>query len=286
MHRLRTFLALGRVSNLPTVWTNCLAGWWLGSKAWDIETKTLPLLLAGATLLYIGGMFLNDAFDADFDAQFRRERPIPSGAVSERTVLKAGLAMLAAGVAGLSCLGWTTAILAVMLAGCIILYNAIHKMLTVSPVLMAACRFLLYLVAASTGSDGVTGAAVWCGLALGAYIVGLSYVAGRESTRAAVQYWPCIFLGAPILLALIMNTNDYLKDALLLSAVLGLWIARELRHTFWAGARNIGRTVSGLLAAITIVDWLAVADVPRPVAAVFVAMFLLALLLQRFVPAT
>lgn len=286
MRRLRTFFVLGRVSNLPTVWTNCLAGWWLGSKSWDIETKPLPLLLAGATLLYIGGMFLNDAFDAAFDAQFRRERPIPSGAISERTVLKAGLAMLAAGVVCLSLLGWTTAILAVMLAGCIILYNAIHKVLTISPVLMAACRFLLYLVAASTGSGGVTGAAVWCGLALGAYIVGLSYVAGRESTRAAVRYWPCIFLGAPILLAMFMNTGDYLKDALLLSAVLGLWIARELRHTFWAGARNIGRTVSGLLAAITIVDWLAVADVPKPVAAVFIAMFLLALLLQRFVPAT
>jgi UbiA prenyltransferase family len=286
MRRLRTLLVLGRVSNLPTVWTNCLAGWWLGSKSWDLETKPLPLLLAGATLLYVSGMFLNDAFDAAFDAQFRRERPIPSGAISERAVMLGGLALMVAGVVCLSLLGWTTAVLAVMLAGCIILYNAIHKVLTVSPVLMAACRFLLYVVAASTGSDGVTGAAVWCGLALGAYIVGLSYVAGRESTRAAVRYWPCIFLGAPILLALIMNTGDYLKDALLLATVLGLWIVRELRHTFWTGGRNIGRTVSGLLAAITVVDWLAVADVPKPFAGVFIAMFLLALLLQRFVPAT
>jgi hypothetical protein len=290
MRRLRTFLILGRVSNLPTVWTNCLAGWWLGSKPWDLETKSLPLLLAGATLLYVGGMFLNDAFDAVFDAQFRRERPIPSGAITEQAVMRGGLGLLAAGVVCLSFLGWTTAILAVMLAGCIILYNAIHKLLTLSPVLMAACRFLLYLIAASTGSDGVTGPAVWCGLALGAYIVGLSYVAGRESTRVAVRYWPCLFLGAPILLALIFNSGDYLKDALLLSTVLGLWIVRELSHTFWTGGRNIsrnvGRTVSGLLAAITLVDWLAVADVPKPFAAVFIAAFLLALLLQRFVPAT
>ena len=27
MASFRTFLTLGRVSNLPTVWSNCLAGW-------------------------------------------------------------------------------------------------------------------------------------------------------------------------------------------------------------------------------------------------------------------
>ncbi|HXD01393.1 MAG TPA: UbiA family prenyltransferase [Verrucomicrobiae bacterium] len=286
MNKLRTLLILGRASNLPTVWSNCLAGWWLGSKDWDLETKPLPLLLAGATLLYIGGMYLNDAFDANFDAQFRRERPIPSGAISERAVWLTGFGLLAAGLACLAFLGMTTAILGVLLVACIVLYDAVHKMITISPVLMAACRFFLYLVAASTGSDGVTGAAVWCGLALGAYIVGLSYVAGKESTRMAVRYWPCVFLGAPVILALFMNTGDNLKDALLLSAVLGLWIVRQLRYTFGASERNIGRTVSGLLAGIPLVDLLAVADVPHPFAAVFLALLLLALVFQRFIPAT
>jgi heme O synthase-like polyprenyltransferase len=285
MNKLRTLLILGRASNLPTVWSNCLAGWWLGSKDWDLETKPPPLLLAGATLLYLGGMFLNDAFDASFDAQFRRERPIPSGAISERTVWLTGFVLLALGLVCLSFLGTTAAILGVLLAASIVLYDAIHKMITVSPVLMAACRFFLYLAAASTGSDGVTGAAVWSGLALGAYIVGLSYVAGKESTRTAVQYWPCVFLGAPVVLAMFANTGDYLKDALLLSAVLGLWMVRQLRHTF-GSERNIGRTVSGLLAGIPLVDLLAVADVPKPFAAVFIALFLLALLFQRFIPAT
>ena len=28
--KLRTLLILGRVSNLPTVWSDCLAAWWLG----------------------------------------------------------------------------------------------------------------------------------------------------------------------------------------------------------------------------------------------------------------
>ena len=61
---LRTLLVLGRASNLPTVWSNCLAGWILGGGG---PHKRLLALCGGATLLYVGGMFLNDAFDAQFD---------------------------------------------------------------------------------------------------------------------------------------------------------------------------------------------------------------------------
>src|SRR5213596_1799456 len=90
----RTWLVLGRVSNLPTVWSNCLAGWWLGGGG---NFAKLPFLIAGVTLLYIGGMFLNDAFDEQFDRQHRKERPIPSGQISAGHVWRWGFALLAAG---------------------------------------------------------------------------------------------------------------------------------------------------------------------------------------------
>src|SRR3954451_22265925 len=77
-HYLRTLLVLGRASNLPTVWSNCLAGWILGGES---DLYKLLLLCAGATFIYLGGMYLNDAFDAQFDQQHRPERPIPSGAM-------------------------------------------------------------------------------------------------------------------------------------------------------------------------------------------------------------
>src|SRR5436190_23405142 len=115
--KLRTLLLLGRVSNLPTVWSNCLAGWLLGGGGG--EWPPFAVLCSGATLLYVGGMFLNDAFDAEFDAQHRRERPIPSGAIRAGTVWRLGVAMLIAGAALLTLLGITTAILAVILAGTI-----------------------------------------------------------------------------------------------------------------------------------------------------------------------
>ena len=85
---LRTLLVLGRTSNLPTVWSNCLAGWILGGEG---DLKSLLLLSSGATMLYLGGMFLNDAFDEDFDRQHRKERPIPSGQISANAVWAWGL---------------------------------------------------------------------------------------------------------------------------------------------------------------------------------------------------
>src|SRR5919106_1715629 len=91
---LRTLLVLGRASNLPTVWSNCLAGWALAGglpltgdfRQMIDEPVRFLILCLGASLLYIGGMYLNDAFDADFDRQHRRERPIPSGAIGAGAV--------------------------------------------------------------------------------------------------------------------------------------------------------------------------------------------------------
>src|SRR6266478_6104245 len=116
---LRALLVLGRASNLPTVWSNCLAGWTLGGGG---ESGRLALLAAGATFLYVGGMYLNDAFDAQFDLQHRPERPIPSGAISAAAVWKWGLSWLLVGLISLSGLGKLTTVLAVLLATSILIY--------------------------------------------------------------------------------------------------------------------------------------------------------------------
>jgi 4-hydroxybenzoate polyprenyltransferase len=285
MPSLRTLLILGRTSNLPTVWSNCLAAWWLGGGG---DFRRVGPMLAGATLLYLGGMYLNDAFDVNFDSLYKRERPIPSGAISVKAVWGIGFALLAGGLTCLFFQGKVTGILGVVLALCILVYDAVHKLITVSPVLMAGCRFLLYLVAGSTGAEGVTGWVVWCGLAMGAYILGLSYLARQESVPGVLRYWPCFFLAVPIGLALIMNADGYLQNALWVSAVVALWTIRSLRYTYpFGGAeKNIGRTVSGLLAGIVWVDLLAVVNIPREFAPIFVVLFLLALMFQRYVPAT
>ena len=284
LRQLRTLLVLGRVSNLPTVWSNCLAGWWLGGGG---NFWKLPLLLLGVSLLYTGGMYLNDAFDEEFDRQRRPERPIPTGKISAPLVWRLGFGQLVAGILLLLFCGPAAAITALLLAGFILLYDATHKIFTAAPWLMGACRFWVYVIAGAAGAGGLNGAPIFCGVALACYIVGLSYVARRESYRGPIPFWSLILLLAPIILAMVMNTGSFRLRAIWLAAVLILWLAYCARPIFSGGAPNVGRLVSNLLAGIVFVDWLAVApQCPRWLDLVFLGLFGLTKLLQKFVPAT
>jgi UbiA prenyltransferase family len=282
---LRTLLVLGRVSNLPTVWSNCLAGWWLsgGGNFWK-----LPFLLLGMSALYTGGMFLNDAFDADFDQQRRASRPIPSGKISLEIVWRFGWAWLALGILCLLFLGKIAGALAIILAACILIYDAVHKYITASPWLMGLCRFWVYVIAGTTGLNGLNGWPICCGFALAFYIVGLSYVARRESFRGPFPFWPLLLLATPVILALMMNAGDFRQSAFWISVVLALWVVRCVRVVFMGGEINVGWIVTNLLAGIVFVDWLAVAPVISHTtsAVVFLSLFGLTKVLQKFVPAT
>ncbi len=280
----RALLVLGRASNLPTVWSNCFAGWYLGggAESW----WTFFDMCVGATLLYTGGMYLNDAIDAEFDRQHRKERPIPSGRVSPGTVWWLTFILLGSGAAMLVPLGTTTALLSVLLLLTIIIYDVVHKWVAFSPVLMAGCRFWLFLLAASVGESGITGHAMWAAIVLSLYIVGLSYIARRESLTSPIAAWPCYLMATPVALSLLINNGSYRMSAIILSLILISWVINCLRHTFGPGERNVGRTVSGLLAGIILVDLLAVGGGSFPMVAGFSCLFVLALLFQRFIPAT
>jgi hypothetical protein len=280
---LRTLLVLGRVSNLPTVWSDCLAGWCLGGHGNGAA-------LAGATLaasfLYVGGMFLNDAFDAVFDHHHRRTRPIPSGAISEREVWQWGLAWLALGLASVIWLGLTPLLWAAALCGCILLYNAVHKWTPLGPFLMGTCRLGVYLLAASAARKGVSGEVVWKGLALAAYIVGLSFLARKESSRGRINFWPSLLLVTPVVFAGLIDDDSSRMTAVVYSLVVAAWSSWALSRSLGQPEPNVGYTVSRLLAGIVLVDLLAVAGSSEPWTGYFAVWFVLALLLQRFIPAT
>ncbi len=279
----RTLLILGRVSNLPTVWSNCAAGWLLGGGG---ELRALWLLCLGATLFYVGGMFLNDACDAEFDRQHRQERPIPSGAISLRSVFGLGFGLLIGGQVLFLLLGKTVAIMGLLLGLCILLYDVVHKFTVFSPVPMAFCRLFLFLAAAAAGDFGINGLAVWSAVVLACYIVGLSYIAKQESYLGILRFWPSLFMATPVVLAYIINGPGYRLAAWWFSALLIGWVLWCLRATFWAKERNIGRTVSGLLAGIVLVDLLALAGGSPVMTLVFLLLFVAALVFQKFVPAT
>ena len=297
----RALLVLGRVSNLPTVWSNCLCGWLLGLWAageGQVDWFVFGMLTAGVTGLYVGGMYLNDACDAWWDREHRPERPIPSGTIREQTVWLLGIGMMAGGMFLICLQGGTTALLALGLFNCILVYNFAHKQLSWSPLIIAACRLLLILLAAchahtwATGGEAAFfkssagGVATWAALVLFGYVAGLSWLAKVESTPGLVRVWPCLLLALPAGLAFLSNNPADRRDALVMSAILLLWVLRSLRTTFWVEQRDVGRTVGGLLAGIVLVDLLAVAIVPAGLAVVFIALFVMALAAQRWVPAT
>jgi hypothetical protein len=184
-------------------------------------------------------------------------------------------------------LGKVAGATAVVLATCIVIYNAAHKYIIASPWLMGLCRFWVYVIAGAASTNGLDGNSVWCGLALAIYVVGLSHVARRESFRSPIPYWPLILLAAPVFLSLVMDAGKNRIDAIWISLVLALWTARSVQTIFLPGEVNVGRIVSNLLAGIVFTDWLAVApECPHGLSAACLLLFAAAKLLQRFVPAT
>ena len=275
---LRAWLVLGRVSNLPTVWSNCIAGFWLGG--WG-SPAALAILCLAATMLYVGGMYLNDACDVEFDRKFRQERPIVAGDVSRGFVLNIATALLIAGTLLLATVGWRTFALGCALSGAIIVYDFVHKQTALAPFIMGSCRMLLYLTATSAGAAGVNTRTVLLAGGLALYVAGLSYVARAESgTGAGIRVWAWLMLAAPLAAACATDLSLY-TVARMLPLLVCLAIAALLLQR-----RRIGAAVGILLAAIVFVDLLAIASSSFAVNTGFVLLFGITLLLQRYVPAT
>lgn len=281
--RIGDWLTLARVANLPTVWSNCLAAILLGGGT-DLASWGWTTL--GASLVYSGGMILNDYFDRSFDLRFRPARPIPSGRISPTAAWLGGLAALAVGVLVLDMLAHASLWLALVLATLVFVYDLCHKATVLAPLLMAGCRLTLYLVAASASFNGVTGLVVWCGIGQALYVAGLSYVSRQEVTRSPLAWWPILLLLAPTALALVANSGVYRETAIGLSLLLVIWLWASLREVFNDARPNYAVAVSRLLAGIVLVDLLNVVAEPARVSLAFFALFGLNLLAQRYSPGT
>lgn len=301
---LRAWLELARISNLPTVWTNVTAGWLLVGG--DISNPHLIWLLLAGSLLYTGGMILNDAADVRFDREHRPERPIPRGLVSVADSWFVGLGMLAAGALlavfmGEACWGITSALVV-----CILFYDFYHKPWPGAVWVMGMCRVLLLMMAGSSGLLETCKVPGWLillpfALTLGAYIVGLTMVARMEAKGAQVASWRIVLarllLWMPgIVAALRMFDGQKLKPVMILADFTPL-VPLVLIFAFAAmvtvatrlmrqGGPAIGRAVGILLAGIALVDALAVSEVSLPLAFGFAALAPVLRLWQRWIAAT
>jgi len=280
-----TLLRLGRVSNLPTVWTNALAGASLaeaGSGTFDMASVLLAAF--ALTLFYEGGMWLNDAFDAEIDARERANRPIPNGEISRQTVFVGGFAMLAAGCLVAMTLGLAALGAGIALALAVILYDWLHKRTILSPVIMGSTRFFSYMLAAlAVGEIGA--AALLGGLGLFAYIIGLTYAAKQEAYDRIGAAWPLAVLALPLLYVLLSGIANPMS-LVFLAALAGV-VAFALHRLFRRAKGDVPKAVVTLIAGVSLYDAALVASTGDIVLAFIAAGgFVLTLALQRVASGT
>ncbi|MFZ6708757.1 UbiA family prenyltransferase [Undibacterium sp. TC9W] len=310
--RMSIYLRLGRVSNLPTVWTNVLAGAIVAGSITGRPLSLMHTLLVMLTIsaFYCAGMYLNDAFDREIDARERPGRPIPSGQISARAVFAIGFVLQVAGIAILSYYGTWAIVCGCALAATILLYNVWHKGNPLSPLIMGLCRALVYFVAAAsvmmvelntavetavepslTSTVLLNTTVVLAALAIWAHVVGLTYAAKQESLNRLGSLWPLLILALPVLLYGSRSVSSWADGGLALLMLLALIVADVIavrllitRHL----AGSVPRAVAQLIAATSLLDALVIAIAGGGVAAVAFCLgaFILTRVLQRVIPGT
>ena len=216
---LKAYLDLCRVSNLPTVWTNVLAGVILSSGVfpWD----TFLLLMACLSLFYSGGMCLNDICDRNIDIQKRPSRPIPSGKIPLKHAWFFTSLLFLTALGLLAAVSHRSALFpGLLLLFVIVAYDINHKASYSSVLLMAACRLLIFVVC-SMGVTGnlsllpsVAGVIQFC------YVLVICVVARQENSIAKPYLFPVV----PFMIAGI-SLLDGIVLAVLASPV---WLAAGL----------------------------------------------------------
>jgi UbiA prenyltransferase family len=281
---LTALLTLGRVSNLPTVWTNVLTGAVLAGGAW--HDGRFGIVLVAMSLFYVGGMYLNDYFDRGIDACERPGRPIPAGDVAADLVAAIGFGLLAAGVALLAAIGLAATICGLGLAALIVAYDLFHKGNPVAPVMMGACRMLVYLGAAAATTGSIPEFVVIASLALLAYIAGLTYAARQESLDRVGNLWPLVVLSAPMIIALPAVAQGPLSAAIYI-ALIGWTTAATYPLARRSAPGAVSRAVAALIAGVSLVDAALIASAGATAPALLaLAGFAATVLLQRYIAGT
>ena len=219
---LKAMLELSRISNLPTVWSNVVHGMSAGlfvvyvlpveamygqrpTAVWGDLGRLLDsgfMLLLGLSLIYCGGMWMNDAVDAEVDTRERgtdvsgtRARPIPAGRISRRRAAVGAGVLLAGGWACTLVYREAVWVGAGALVGAVVLYNLVHRWRWTGWLLLPGCRataVALGAVAVISGRAGgagggdawrelLTGRAAWGVAAVMAYTLVVTVLAWGEA---------------------------------------------------------------------------------------------------------
>lgn len=301
-----TMMAWLQLMRLPTVFTalsNILCGFLITHRVPQIKVaeltaqKELWLLLLSTSGLYLGGMVLNDVFDAKLDAQERPERPIPSGRISLRSAAIFGSVLMLTGVLAAAMAGTPSFIIAAMIVPCVLVYNGVLKSTIAAPLGMGACRFLNLMLGASAVSDWST---LWQALpvtvaaALCIYIIGVTVFARNEAGQSSPALLVCgiiILIGGISLDAWAISTHGASANAVsgsrMALLILSLNLLMRAAAAIPSGSpRRIQKTVGLMLLCIIFLDAIMVFAITADakLAALVIMLVAPASLLRRLIP--
>ena len=184
--RWRTFFQLVRLPNLFTAPPDVLAGAFCAGVALEgvsgAEAGLLAMLGLASMHFYAGGVVLNDVFDARRDALERPDRPIPSGAISPAAAARLFVLLILAGLTLAFAASNRAGVVALLLVGCMVLYDGALKRTPAAPWLMGACRSLNLLTGASAFTATFSAREIVAASTLGGYVALLTLLA-RDETK-------------------------------------------------------------------------------------------------------
>lgn len=193
---LKPFLALCRISNLPTVWMNVLTAMVLIDQATtaNFQWVWFGLFVLALSVFYCGGMVMNDLFDYKWDKQCQPYRPLVAGGVTLPQAIGIALALFLVGflVIGFAPFSFSGLVAAISLFVTILIYNAFHKKTAACVAVMGLARALVFVVVLMAYADQwlwwvLVAAAVQFG-----YTLLLTFVARHEHTRGKPYQGPVI----------------------------------------------------------------------------------------------
>jgi len=335
MTKFSAILATGRISNLPTVWCNVLVAFLLVQLApamfgdFPSSIFSVPLLLVSclaASCLYVGGCFLGDAVDVEFDKSHKPDRPIPMGVLDRNSIYGYAAFLLTTGIVlPFAYLKFSTdsfapsaLVASLLLAGAIIIYSLWHKR---SPWIglpfIGACRFFLVIfgvyIAIMTvpslqdvfdasaeaprdgslsgvcGGGGARPIVFLYALCVGFYTICFASVARSESSPKPITWRKGLMVTMLLLplLALPLNLNILFHSVVDMSSLIALILYwLWMISAFRKINSNKGQFVSRSLAGFCLLDATFAAQFGWPWLLVCLLLFGLSHTLQKWAPAT
>lgn len=286
--KLATALSLGRISNLPTIWTNAIVGLAFAGSLLPWQLTIIVALVF--SLFYLAGMYLNDVFDVAWDKAHQSQRPIPAGATTVKEVAGFAAVYLAFAFALLMIFSENRALsiaLAIVLLAFIFIYDWQHKNWPrVAPLFMGACRMMVYICAASfIGFFDLSPALTFVALSMLLYIAGITALARAEHENSISGVLPLALLFSPCICALALG---YKSTHCILTTLFALaWIMRAVILARSGAATCVPRAIGALLAGITLIDAAFLFSLQYQYAGIFCLFaFITCLLLQKKIAAT